>query len=316
MADTSHAEAALAAVKAQVAPPVPFQQMFERVTFRPTVGGNADAINASREELMTNALSFFARNTTPPPMKHGFRFRTVSSTEPSNERPSDGNMVVYLPYCDFTADGKVKKSVEGSAKYYLREEIAKGGLRALMTKDKYVSYFAELEHLGTPKSDKPWVWLTRCIAPDTYVMLPFQSGIHGTLESELRVVDINERYIFAQSKTENAYGLVSPDSLMTGDQNKAFWAMTIGTTPELEPPRLSAPAEAIPSRVKEVDLSDAMDEAVVAGQKAKFVVSSNGYSSETQPPPAPDKPSVFAEVAGAVIVAGAVALTTGIIASV
>jgi hypothetical protein len=316
MADTSHAESALAAVRAQVTPPVPFNQMFVRVTFQPGTGANAAAFNASREELMTNALGFFARETTPPVMKHGFRFRSKDTTEPSNNAPADGNMVVYLPYCDFSADQKVKKSADGVAKYYLRKEIAKGDLQALMSKGIYVSYFAQLEHLGTPKDNKPWVWLTRCIAPDTYIMLPFQGGLHATLESELKVVDINKRYMFAQSKTENANGLVSPDSLMTGDQNKAFWAMTIGTTPELDPPRLSGLAESIPSRMKELDLSDAMDEAVQAGQKVKFTVLSNGYSSETQPPPAPDKPSAFAEVAGAVIVAGAVALTTGIIASI
>lgn len=316
MADTSHAESALAAVRAQVTPPISFQHMFERVTFTPKIGSNSAAYNASRDELLTQAWALFSRNATPPPMKHGFRFRTTTTTEASNDGPSDAKMVVYLPYCDFAKDGTLKKNADGSPKYYLRKEIPKGGLCTLMSKDNYVRYFAELAQLGKPVKDKPWVWLTRCIAPDTYIMLPFQGGIHETLDRALMVLDSTNRYVFAQTKTENAEGLISPDSLMTGDQNKAFWAMTIGTTPELEPPRLSAPAEAIPSRMKEVDLSDAMDEAVVAGQKAKFVVSSNGYSSETQPPPAPDKPSVFAEVAGAVIVAGAVALTTGIIASV
>lgn len=313
MANVLHAESALKACRV-ANPPISFEDLFRLLPLPPEDNQTRET---TRQKVMAEALKhFIAKDAAPLPVKRTYEL-VGSTPKTSSGAPSDNYYAYYLPWPRYTDTGllSTKGSVDNA---FRRIEIQIGYLKAEIDGGNLHSYFQKCVGL----CDKPlppethWLWLTRCLAPGEFLLMPFVSGsskrIDGYMDEQR-----HQGTSVAQTLVEvPSSRMVFPNETYTGDQNKAFWAMTFTSVPELEPPRLSAPAEAIPSRVKEVDLSDAMDEAVVAGQKAKFVVSSNGYSSETQPPPAPDKPSVFAEVAGAVIVAGAVALTTGIIASV
>lgn len=298
----------LEAAKAGVKPPLPFETMFKSMSF------DSSKEVAKTTELRNRCMIGAYQKFTAPagaPLTNVFKLKDDGGTTGAKEPTEDGKLALFVPYPYPDEHGNARLVGSDREPALLRRiDTTPAELLNLMVNDEWHGYFQECQGLGRPSglSDK-WVWLTRCVAPRQYVMVPFTSSDNVRWASSLA----NGGHRTAQYETIVGDEYISPGHKDDSDVNKRYWAFLLGKIPEFDSLTIPTMVET-PAPRAELIAAEAIDQAVAAYQKIKTVVDGS-FTAESRDEPAKDKPSALAEVAGAVAVAAGVALATGVVAA-
>lgn len=286
-----------------------FNELFAPLQFVPP-SSSMKAESIIRDTVLTEAARYFNADE-PGPMTNAYSPSKRNVAKLDNGPTPDGLITFFLPWPQLTATGAEIASRETRKTLFRRMDVQKGLVLRGVEADSLQSYFRYCKGLGVPdSSDRKWVWLTRCIAPRQHIVYPYTAGTDRAWTLQLAVGG----NATAQAKAEHEGHYRVPPEDIDADVTKEYWAMLFSGIKEPEPIRdrlvhIEAPAP------REQLLSEMIGENVVALIKQKAAIG-GGYSNETRDAPARDKPSVIAEVAGAVAVSAAVALVTGVVAAV
>jgi len=298
----------LEAARAGSEPPLAFDTMFKLVSF----DASADTVKAVelRNKCMIAAYRKFKAPTGAPlTMVFNLKLDGGVTSKGATDPTAEGNLTIFVPYPVPDAYGNVR--TVGSSEALLRRiDTTPADLLELMG-ETMSGYFLECRELGKPSSlAQKWVWLTRCVAPRQYIMVPFTSS------DNVRWANALGKGGHRTAQYEAFFGneYITPDDKDDSDTNKRFWAFLLSKIPKFDTLRIPTMVEAPAPRPELID-SEAIDKAVVTFTKLKAAVT-GAFTAESQDKPAHDKPSATAEIVGAVAVAAGVALATGVVAAI
>lgn len=288
-------------------PFVAFDDLFKPLAFTPIASARNPAAYV-RDNAITLAMSFF-NAIKPAHMENAYQPAADGAGVLKNQSTPNGTTTFFLPAPLISSKNKARRK-ERNDLLLLRMDIPDGSIVTSMQNDQIASYFKACDGLGTPVSGAKWVWLTRCIAKNQYIVVPYTSSDNTRWATSLPVGGSLD----AQVRTENGGSFVVPGVSATGQENKEFWAMLYSGIKEADPiPDLTHLEASIRADLVPPSPSDMT---VPVFMVPSYRVSDGGYSTETRDAPARNKPSAVAEIAGAVAVAAAVSLVTGVVAAV
>lgn len=283
-----------------------FNELFSPLKLLPPSAGQSVEA-AARDQALGGALHLFNADV------HGHVANSyiLSGDNPqlANGPPNPGTYTFFVPY-PHLSDKKTKvRVVAGQECLYLRMDAGKGSIVSTMNEMPYFQTCAGL--YGNPPDGAKYVWLTRAIAEDQFIMVPYTPSSVNVHWSQERGPGGSS---LAEAKTEVGEEFIVPNYKDSVEVNKTFWAMMFGGIKEEDPIAGRMMHSETPAPRAELSDSEVIDKAVVAFTKMKDAVA-GPFTAESRDEPAKDKPSAIAEVAGAVAVAAGVALATGVVAA-
>lgn len=286
-------------------PVTSFDKLFAPVRF---AGKILEGDTVNREKVLAHARLYFNAYIKAPAMTDAY-IPKGSGYELSNGETPSGKTTFFLPWPVLTPVTRDISRKYDQTLMLRRLDMENGTITDTMESDEYAAYFHTCQPLGEPLAAK-WVWLSRCIAPNQHILLPFTNGVNHPW-TQMANAGGN---MLAQGMVISGDKYVVPDQTADNVLNKDFWAIMFSGAREPDPiPDLTHLEASI-----RADLVPAppTDMTVPVFMVPSYRVSDGGYSTETRDAPARNKPSAVAEIAGAVAVAAAVSLVTGVVAAV